>query len=387
MPSSRAPRRRCRRCSSDRPRIPYVADWADLWGPGRDGRDLAVPRAKDARHLRRLAAGADGRAADRDRDQLEPRRARRRARRSRPTASGLVPVGSNDDVFHPGDPLAARRGSGSRVDAPVVVHTGFAPFDDGLLAGSWAAIADAEPRRSCSRPAGGSTARPGGEPTGRRGVRQLGTLRYADLDDVMAAGDVMVFRTRATPTTRRVPEPDRRLRRGRAPCRDEPDGRPRGSGRAGANRRLAPPTPEAMAAAVVELLRDVDERAAMGAGPRVRGRSGSWSERPRARARRALRGARRPFEVELVVGEAPVGASCARRHRRPRSRRLASGRRGRREVPPTSTRRRSSGERGRASPSRAGRPTRAPRRPAAPAATATTARAPAHVRPKETFQR
>jgi glycosyltransferase involved in cell wall biosynthesis len=106
-----------------------------------------------------------------------------------------LPVGANDDVFHPIDAAAARRQLGLPEDALVLVHTGFAPFDDVLLGRIFAEAARAEPRlllvtagrrvRALERAARavGAADR----------LLQLGVVPYERLGLVMGCGDLMLL--------------------------------------------------------------------------------------------------------------------------------------------------------------------------------------------------
>lgn len=126
--------------------IPYVADWADLWGrggiaatwPALEQRTLG---AFDELFQRRTRQAADAVTA------ISSDLAARAAALGVPASRvRVVASGANDDTFRPGDARSARAQLGLPSDALVVAHTGFAPFDDHLLAAAWTRIAAAEPR-------------------------------------------------------------------------------------------------------------------------------------------------------------------------------------------------------------------------------------------------
>jgi glycosyltransferase involved in cell wall biosynthesis len=181
-------------------RAVYVADWADLWGS--DGMAAEWPT------LPRLTLGAfDGRWQTYTRRHADAVTAistdlAERARRLGVGADRirLLPPGANGDTFTPASSRLARRRLSLPEDALVLVHTGFAPFDDWLLARVFTEAAAREPRVQLVT-------------AGRRvlavdkaaaiagcsdRVHQLGTVSYSGLGDVMACGDLMLI-----PYTRR----------------------------------------------------------------------------------------------------------------------------------------------------------------------------------------
>jgi len=263
--------------------IPYVADWADLWGP--DGMGAIWPPFE-----RRTLGAFDGWLQERTRRSADAVTAISSNLAQRAVALGvpsdrvqLLRVGANDDTFRPGDPVVARRRLGLPADALVAVHTGFAPFDDHLLADSWVQVARVEPRafmltagrrvealdRAAAR--AGSVAR----------VRQLGTLAYADLGAVMAAGDVMLLPYASNPhNDARFPNRLGDYAAAGRPVVTNPTGDLAALIESERIGRLAEPTPAAMAAAVVALLHDDEERLAMGRRARAYAEGkGSWRAR------------------------------------------------------------------------------------------------------------
>lgn len=177
-----------------------VADWADLWGP--EGMAAEWPAVQ-----RWTLGRLDGRWQSYTRRRADAVTAISRDLAGRAIALGvppervrLLPVGANDDVFAPSDPIAARRALGVPADARVVVHTGFAPFDDRLLAQTFAELARREPRAWLLTT--GRRVQAVDEAAAAVGardrVRQLGDVKYAALGTVMASGDLMLL-----PYTRR----------------------------------------------------------------------------------------------------------------------------------------------------------------------------------------
>ena len=262
--------------------IPYVADWADLWGPA--GMAAIWPP------LERKTLGAfDGWLQERTRRSADAVTAISSDLAARALAAGvpaeriwIVPAGANDDLFARSDPRAARARLGLPRDALVLVHTGFAPFDDDLLAGTWARVSIAEPRTvmlTAGRRVPALDAAAARSGSSRR-VLQLGTLPYAALGDVMAAGDVMVlpYSSNAHNDARFPNRFGDYTAAGRAVVTN-PTGDLAGLVEREGIGRLAPATPEGMAASILALLRDPDERAAIGARARAFAEgAGSWRE-------------------------------------------------------------------------------------------------------------
>ena len=250
---------------------PFVADWADLWGPEGIAADwparerLTLGRIDGSwqAFTRRRADAVTAISTD-----LVDRALRLGVP---PDRVRLVPVGANDDVFAPADPVAARRSLGLPPDALVLVHTGFAPFDDALLAATFAEVSRREPRAwlvTTGRrvPAVDEAATAAG--AGAR-VRQLGELAYAGLGAVMASGDVML-----------VPYTSRPLNAARFPNRLGDylaAGRPVVTNATGDLGRLvadegigalAPEDPAGFADVLLQLLAEPGRRAEMGARAR-----------------------------------------------------------------------------------------------------------------------
>lgn len=250
----------------------YVADWADLWGPDGMAADWPTPQRVTLgtldglwqTHTRRCADAVTAISTDLS----------ERARRLGvpPDRVRLLPIGANDDIFKPTDASAARRRLGLPQEALVLVHTGFAPFDNWLLGRLVAEIATSEPRAhfvTAGRLLPVVDAAAAAVGAGER-VLQLGTVAYHELADVMACGDVML-----------VPYTERPHNVARFPNRVGDylaAGRPVATNATGDLGRLvtdeaigivAPEDPAAFADAVLELLRNPERRAEMGTRARV----------------------------------------------------------------------------------------------------------------------
>ena len=266
-----------------RSEIAYVADWADLWGP--EGMAAVWPRSE-----RWTLGSFDGWLQARTRRSADAVTAISSGLARRAVALGvppervrIVPVGANDDLFRPGDPAAARRRLGLPADSLVVVHTGFVPFDDHLLALTWARVAEVEPRAfmlTAGRRVDELERVAGRTGTGER-LRQLGMLAYGDLDDVMAAGDVMVLPYAGnTHNDARFPNRFGDYAAAGRPVVTNPTG---DLGRLVERERigrLTAPSADAMAAAIVALLHDPAERLALGRRARAFAEgAGSWRAR------------------------------------------------------------------------------------------------------------
>jgi glycosyltransferase involved in cell wall biosynthesis len=172
----------------------YVADWADLWGmEGMAAEWPIMPRltlgAFDSRWQIYTRLRADAVTAISTDLMERTRRLGIGADRIR-----LLPPGANGDTFTPGNARLARRRLGLPEDALILVHTGFAPFDDGLLARVFTEAAAREPRvrlvTAGRRVAAVDKAAAIAGCSDR--VLQLGTVAYSGLDDVMACGDLML---------------------------------------------------------------------------------------------------------------------------------------------------------------------------------------------------
>jgi colanic acid biosynthesis glycosyl transferase WcaI len=163
------------------------------------------------------------------------------------------------------------------------VHTGFAPFDDHLLAETWCHVARAEPgawlltagRRVAvldeRARATGSSAR----------VRQLGTLPYHALGEVMAAGSVMALPYSPNPHNQaRFPNRAGDYFAAGRPLVTNPTGDLAALVATHGIGVLAPAEPHAFAAAIVTLLRDEPRMREIGVRARAFAEGdGSWSAR------------------------------------------------------------------------------------------------------------
>jgi glycosyltransferase involved in cell wall biosynthesis len=178
-----------------------------------------------------------------------------------------IPIGSNDDLFRPQPAAEARARFGIPADALVLVHTGFAPFDDWLLAHTFAQIAQEEPKAYLLMSgrrfelveelaaASGAAER----------VVHAGVVPYRELGSVMACGDVMVVPYTAMPHNEaRFPNRAGDYLAAGRPIATNPTG---DLGRLVAKERVgivAPETPDAFARAILDLLRQQDVRDEMG---------------------------------------------------------------------------------------------------------------------------
>ena len=250
----------------------FVADWADLWGP--EGMAATWPTPQ------RVTLGAfDGFVQSYTRRHADAVTVISSDLERRAVAFGIPPerirriaVGANDDLFRPQPAAEARARFGIPVDALVLVHTGFAPFDDWLLAHTFAEIAAVEPRAHLLM-------------SGRRfplieeraaavgaanRVVHVGAVPYRELGTVMACGDVMVIPYTAMPHNE-ARFPNRMgdyLAAGR-PIATNPTG---DLGRFVASEQVgvvAPQTPEAFARAILDLLRKPAVRDEMGSRART----------------------------------------------------------------------------------------------------------------------
>ena len=173
--------------------------------------------------------------------------------------------------------------SGTLLDAPTVVHTGFAPFDDHLLAEAWCHVARAEPSAwmlTAGRRIDVLDAR--ARETGSHGrVLQLGTLPYPALDDVMAAGSVMALPYSPNPHNEaRFPNRAGDYLAAGRPMVTNPTGDLAGLVTTHGVGVLAPATPREFAATIVALLRDEPRMCAIGDRARAFAEGeGSWSAR------------------------------------------------------------------------------------------------------------
>jgi glycosyltransferase involved in cell wall biosynthesis len=182
-------------------RTTWVADWADRWG--RDG--IAAERSTLARHTlgrwddfveKRIYRKAHAvTVASRELEQVMLR-------------SGLesrrvewVPPGCNADLIRLMPKAEARARYGLPQDAKVLVHIGFADYDEDLLAGVFVRLASRLPSivLLTSGRVGGlltETLRASGF---YHRLRNVGVVPYGDLGTVMACGDVMLLPYRNRP--------------------------------------------------------------------------------------------------------------------------------------------------------------------------------------------
>lgn len=248
-------------------RVPFVSDWADLWGMGgiADTRSrLAQLTLGLADHVmeRRVRRYADGVTVISD-YLLEQARALGVPRE----AIRLVQVGANADMIEPLDAAAMRRKFGVAEDAPTLVHVGFVPYDVELLADTFILLARENPRMRLLM-AGAPTpllhtkvAQAGVQDQ----VRHVGVVPYAEMQQLLACGDVML-----------LPLSNRTINVARFPNRFGDylaAGRPLATNLTGevgkivVNENIGVATadnPSAFAAAIAALLADPDRRAQMG---------------------------------------------------------------------------------------------------------------------------
>ena len=249
----------------------WVADWADLWGPQGMAATWPTPQ--------RITLGAfDGVVQSYTRRRADAVTVISSDLERRAAALGISParvrrigVGANHDLFRPQPTGEARARFGIPADALVLVHTGFAPFDDWLLAHTFAELAAAEPRAYLLM-------------SGRRfplveeraaqvgaahRVLHVGAVRYDELGSVMAAGDVMVVPyTALAHNEARFPNRAGDYLAAGRPIATNPTG---DLGRLVAAERIgvvAAQTPEAFAHAILELLRQPSVRGEMGSRAR-----------------------------------------------------------------------------------------------------------------------
>ncbi len=181
-------------------RAVYVADWADLWGPAGMAAEWPAPQRASLGAFDGLWQGFTRRRADAVTVISTDLRERAIALGVPRDRIRLIPIGANDDVFGPDDSAGARRRLGIPDDALVLVHTGFAPFDDPLLADVFADLVRREPRIrlvTTGRRVPALAAAAAATGAADR-LLQLGVVPYAELGEVMACGDAMLV-----PYTRR----------------------------------------------------------------------------------------------------------------------------------------------------------------------------------------
>ena len=250
-----------------RRRVPYVADWADLWGRG----GIADERT---RFGGRLLGWLDHRAENTVHRRADAVTAITTELAGRARALGvphervrLVPVGANTKAIVPLPKAEARAKLGLALDRDVVVHIGFAPYDAQLLTETFAALARRNPRALLVL--SGGRMRIAEELLDRAGLGErmvhFGVVPYERLGEVLACGDVML-----------LPYSDRSLNRARYPNRVGDylaAGRPIATNPTGDVGRMvrdegvglvADAEPEAFAGAIQGLLEDAPLREEMG---------------------------------------------------------------------------------------------------------------------------
>lgn len=250
-----------------RHRTVYVADWADLWGPRGMAAYWPTPQ--------RVTLGAfDGAWQSYTRRRADAVTVISTVLARRAEALGipaerirLVPIGASDDLFRPQPRAEARRRLGLPSDALVLAHTGFAPFDDWLLAHTFAELARLESRAYLlmsgrrfdlvrrQAAAAGAADR----------VIHLGVVPYGELGSVMASADVMIVPYTSLPHNEaRFPNRVGDYLAAGRPIATNPTG---DLGRLVEKERfgiVAPQVPEVFARAILELLHRPDVRAEMG---------------------------------------------------------------------------------------------------------------------------
>ena len=181
--------------------IPYVADWADLWGKGGIADERRGPPGRLLARLddsweSHVHAAAD--AATVISSYLE---ARVRELGIPPDRVCRVAVGANTDVIRPRAKDEMRRKYGVPLEARVLVHAGFAPYDRDMLMETLKHLAASEPAALLLLTGGESIpVMRAVEQAGLAGmVRPFGVVPYEDLGDILACGDVMLLPFRDRP--------------------------------------------------------------------------------------------------------------------------------------------------------------------------------------------
>ncbi len=175
--------------------IPYVADWADLWGRGGIGEERRGIVGKTLAHADHYWEQSVHRRADAA-TVVSPHLAERVKEMGIPDEYiHLVQVGANVDVIRPLPKIAMRRKYSLPESAPIIVHIGFAPFDVPLLAATFIALARCNPQvmlvlSGASFPSLDKAIESAGL-AGR--IKHLGVVPYERLGEVLACGDVMIL--------------------------------------------------------------------------------------------------------------------------------------------------------------------------------------------------
>lgn len=175
--------------------IPYVADWADLWG--------LEGIAGERRGLSRVVLGRFDDLGERwthrwaDGLTVANRYLMERAQAMGISAGRirLVPAGSDVDTIRPLPQDAMRRKHGLPLEGRIAVHIGFAPYDAMLLAETFVQVAKRDPQAWLLLTGG---LMPGLERIVRQSgvegqVIQKGFVPYPQLGEYLACGDVMLL--------------------------------------------------------------------------------------------------------------------------------------------------------------------------------------------------
>jgi len=248
-------------------RVPYVADWADLWGRGGIADERSSLGGRLLGLLDHRAEGYVHRRADAVTAITTELAGRARALGVPHERLRLVPVGANTKAIVPLPKAEMRVKLGLPLDRDVVVHIGFAPYDARLLAETFVSLARRNPRALLVL--SGGRMRIAEELLDRAGLGErmvhFGVVPYERLGEVLACGDVML-----------LPYSDRSLNRARYPNRVGDylaAGRPIATNPTGDVGRMlrdegvglvADPEPETFAQAIQMLLEDAPLREEMG---------------------------------------------------------------------------------------------------------------------------
>jgi glycosyltransferase involved in cell wall biosynthesis len=250
-----------------RGRTLYVADWADLWGPQGMAALWPAPQRLTLGTFDGLWQAYTRRSADAVTVISSDLQRRAEALGIPADRIRRVPIGANDDIIRPQPPGEARDQFGLPHDALVVAHTGFAPFDERLLADTFAEVARMEPRAYLLMSGGRFRLvheRAAAVGASRR-IAHVGVTAYNDLGSVIACADVMVLPYTSTPHNEaRFPNRVGDCLAAGRPVVTNPTG---DLGRLVTKERfgiVAPETPEAFAREIVDLLHRPDVRHEMG---------------------------------------------------------------------------------------------------------------------------
>jgi glycosyltransferase involved in cell wall biosynthesis len=175
--------------------IPYISDWADLWGQG-GILDERSPLARVSlgwldnaweQHVHRSADAVTAISADLARRAVEFGHPADRVR--------LIPVGANAASIVPLPKAAMRAEYGLPPDAPILVLTGFSPYDARFMAETFVCLAGQIPdllllKTGWSPPLFETIIAAAGY--GDR-LMNRGIAPYAELGRILACGDVMLL--------------------------------------------------------------------------------------------------------------------------------------------------------------------------------------------------